>query len=140
MYMWLLALGWCAACCNTDKERIITSIVLLGFTWISAFWGTGILQWYMVVAGLALIWFEEIPAQFPQGLVTIINGAAAASLIIYLTHGGFKFLLHLIPPLLAVACAMICGYLVWTMWNYVSRVTLGWFGKSTMASAPTDSW
>jgi len=140
MYMWLLALGWCAACCTTDKERIITSVALLCLTWVSAFWGTGILDWYMVVAALALIWFEEVPAQFPRGLVTVINGAAAASLIIYLTHGGFKFLLRVFPPLLSVACAMVCGFLVWKMWNYASRVTLGWFGKPTMSSAPTDSW
>ena len=140
MYMWLLALGWCAACSTTDKERVVTSIALLCMTWISSFWGTGILDWYMVLAALALVWFEEIPARFPRGLVAVINGAAAASLIIYLTHGGFKFLLHVFPPLLSVTCAMVGGFLVWKMWNYVSRITLGWFGKPTMASAPTDSW
>jgi malonyl CoA-acyl carrier protein transacylase len=140
MYMWLLALGWCAACSTTDKERVVTSIALLCMTWISSFWGTGILDWYMVLAALALVWFEEIPARFPRGLVAVINGAAAASLIIYLTHGGFKFLLHVFPPLLSVACAMVGGFLVWKMWNYVSRITLGWFGKPTMASASTDSW
>jgi malonyl CoA-acyl carrier protein transacylase len=140
MYMWLLALGWCAACSTADSQKIITTIALLSLTWISAYWGTGILTWYMVVAALALIWFEEIPAQIPRGLVTVINGAAAASLIIYLTHGGFKFLLRIFPPLLSVACAMVCGYLVWMLWNYATRITLGWFGKRTMTSAPSDSW
>jgi malonyl CoA-acyl carrier protein transacylase len=140
MYMWLLALGWCAACSTTDRQRVVTSAALLSFTWITARFGTGILDWYMVAAALVLIWFEEIPAQLPRVVVTVINGAAAASLFIYLTHGGFKFLLRVFPPLLAVACAMVCGFLVWRMWDYAARVARGWFGRPTMSSAPTDSW
>jgi malonyl CoA-acyl carrier protein transacylase len=139
-YMWLLALGWCAACSTTDKERIITSGALLSLTAISVFWGTDILKWYMVLAALALVWFDEIPAQLPRGLVTVINGAAAASLFIYLTHLGFKFLQGIFPPLLTVACAMLGGYFVWKMWNYASRRMLGWFGRSRLSPAPADSW
>jgi malonyl CoA-acyl carrier protein transacylase len=140
MYLWLLALGWCAACSATEREKIITSATLLCLAAISGFCGTGILHWYMVVAALAITWFDEIPAQLPRGLVTVINGAAAASLFIYLTHNGFRFLLRVFPPLLSVACAMMAGYLVWKMWNYASRVTVGWFGRPRMSSPPTGSW
>jgi malonyl CoA-acyl carrier protein transacylase len=140
MYMWLLALGWCIACSNTDKLRIVTSIVLLGFTWFTAYWGTGILSWYMVLAALALIWFDELPATLPQGLVTLINGAAAASLFIYLTHGGFKFLMHYIPPVAAVGCALVAGFVVWRMWDYAARTTLGWFGRPKFSPVASDAW
>jgi malonyl CoA-acyl carrier protein transacylase len=140
MYMWLLAMGWCIACCTTDRQRIVASVALLSFNWITHAWGTGILDWYMVVAGLALMWFDEIPAQFPRVVITVINGAAAASLFIYLTHDGFKFLLRFVPPLLAVACAMTCGFVIWKMWNYASRAGRGWFGRAAPSSAPTDSW
>lgn len=146
MYMWLLALGWCAACSNTDRLKIITSGALLAMTWFTGFWGTGILQWYMVLAALALIWFDEIPAQLPRGVVTVINGAAAASLFIYLTHNGFKFLLHFIPPWWAVACAMLGGFFVWKGWNFASRTTMRWvrgLGRSRgpdLSSESTDSW
>ncbi len=140
MYMWLLALGWCIACSNTDKLKVVTSLALLGIAWFTAFWGTGILQWYMVLAALGLIWFEELPATLPQGLVTVINGAAAASLFIYLTHGGFKFLMHYIDPLAAVAGAMAAGFVVWRLWDYAARTTLGWFGRPKYSSVSTDSW
>jgi malonyl CoA-acyl carrier protein transacylase len=140
IYLWLLAVGWCASCSNSDKEKIITSVVFLCFTAISTYWGTGILAWYMVLAALALIWFDEIPAQLPRGLVTIINGAAAASLIIYLSHDGFKFLLKILPPLPSVLCSMLAGYFIWKMWNYVTRTALRWFGKSRLSPAPADSW
>jgi hypothetical protein len=140
MYMWLLAMGWCIACCTTDRQRIFATVALLSFNWITHAWGTGILDWYMVVAGLALIWFEEIPAQLPRVVVTLINGAAAASLFIYLTHDGFKFLLRFFPPLLSVACAMVCGFAIWKLWGYGLKFARGWFGKPTLSSVPTDSW
>ena len=139
-YMWLLAFGWCAACSTTDIQRAITTVALLCLTWVSDFWGLGMLQWYMVIAALALIWFEEIPAQFPRGLVTVINGAAASSLFIYLSHDGFKFLERIFPPLLSVVCAMVCGYFVWKLWNFASRTTFEWFGKPAGSPASNDSW
>jgi len=139
-YMWLLALGWCAACSKTDIQRAITTGTVLCLTWISDFWGTGLLAWYMVVAALALVWFEEIPAQFPRGLVTVINGAAAASLFIYLTDTQFRFLLHVFPPLLSAAGAMMGGFLIWKMWNFASRTMFQWFGKPAASPASNDSW
>jgi hypothetical protein len=133
-------MGWCIACSSTDRQRIIATVLFLGFDLITFRSGSGILEWYMVLAGLVLLWFDEIPAQIPRVFVTVINAAAAASLFIYLTHDGFKFLLRYFPPLLSVACAMVCGFVVWKLWEYGLRVTRGWFGKPMPSSAPSDSW
>jgi hypothetical protein len=146
IYMWLLAMGWCIACSNTDRQRIITSVALVVLTLITTYAGTGVVMWYMVVAALVLIWFDELPARLPQGLITIINSVAAASLFIYLTHMVFQRLLPYLPTIVVVAIAMATGFLVWRAWFHVSRLTMGWLGKlgwlgrPKLQAAAGDSW
>ncbi len=162
-YLWLLALGWCAAFCSTRREKLLLTGAFLGLNLISYVVG-GRLGWngfpargmheYVVVATLALIWLEEIPAQIPTVLVQAINAVAAASLFIYLTHIAFKDVVegtwnHLapgawprLPLLVAVPIAMAGGYCIWRLWEYAMRSIPVWLGRARPAEpAPaTGSW
>ena len=138
MYLWLFAIGWCAAYSATTQRKIITSIALVTLNAIDYYAHVGLpVGWYVVVAGLAVTWYEELPARLPPMLVKLLVGAAASSLFIYLTH--FQFgeltrvpfsLLHrTAPPLVQIAGGMFGGYLVWVGWNYISQLTLKWLRK-----------
>ncbi|HEY7888864.1 MAG TPA: acyltransferase domain-containing protein, partial [Steroidobacteraceae bacterium] len=162
-YMWLLALGWCAAYSATRRQKLLLTCAFLGLNLISYYVG-GRLGWngfpgrgvhgYVVVTTLALIWLDEIPVQIPSVLVQAINAVAAASLFIYLTHIAFKDVVqwlwsHLavhgwpsFPLWLIVPMAMAGGYYVWTMWESAMRSMRVWLGrsKSVAPAPPTGSW
>ncbi|HEY1725966.1 MAG TPA: phosphopantetheine-binding protein, partial [Steroidobacteraceae bacterium] len=167
-YLWLLALGWCAAFSSTRRDKLLLTGAFLGLNLISyvvggrlgwnGFPGRGVHE-YVVVTTLALVWFDEIPAKIPTVLVQAINAVAAASLFIYLTHIAFKDVLegiwnHLVPggwprlPLLvAVPIAMTGGYFVWRLWENVMRSIPVWLGRTRQAapapaagSSATGSW
>ncbi len=87
MYLWLFAIGWCAAYSRTTGQRVMTSVAFVALNAVDYYAHIGFpVGWYVVVAGLAVTWFEELPARFPQFVATILVGAAASSLFIYLTH------------------------------------------------------
>jgi malonyl CoA-acyl carrier protein transacylase len=162
-YLWLLALGWCAAYSTTRRQRLLLTGAFLCLNLISYYVG-GRLGWngfpgrgvhgYVVVTTLALIWFDEIPALIPSVLVQAINAVAAASLFIYLTHIAFKDIVlwlwgHLaahgwpsFPLWLIVPIAMAGGYYVWRMWEAAMRSISVLFGRTkSVAPAPaTGSW
>jgi malonyl CoA-acyl carrier protein transacylase len=133
MYLWLFAIGWCAAYSRTTGQKLITSVAFVALNAVDHYAHVGFpVGWYVVVAGIAVTWFEELPARFPQFVATILVGAAASSLFIYLTHWQFGALTQVpfsllhrtAPPLVRVAGGMFGGYLVWVGWNYISQVTL----------------
>jgi malonyl CoA-acyl carrier protein transacylase len=138
MYLWLFAIGWCAAYSATRKEKLLTSIAFVALNVIDYYGHIGFpVGWYVVLAGLAVTWFSELPARLPEVVVNILVGAAAASLFIYLMHYQFAELfavpfswLHRAPPpLLSVAAGMLGGFLVWKGWNFISQVTLKWLRR-----------
>lgn len=153
VYMWLLAMGWCAAYSGTRREKTILSVTFVCLNVISHVFGVG-WDWYVVAAALTLVWLEEIPVQIPTLLVRAINAVAAASLFIYLTHYSFKYAVdwmwrHIpgrapseLPALLIVPIAMAGGYLVWRIWEHGMRlvsVRLG-FTKPPAPAPATGSW
>jgi malonyl CoA-acyl carrier protein transacylase/peptidoglycan/LPS O-acetylase OafA/YrhL len=163
-YLWLLALGWCAAFSSTRRDKLLLTGAFLGLNLISYVVG-GRLGWngwpgrgvheYVAVTTLALIWLDEVPAKIPTVLVHAINAVAAASLFIYLTHIAFKDVAegiwnHLAPsgwpslPLwIAVAIAMVGGYYVWQLWEYGLRSIPVWLGRRARPAEPapaTGSW
>jgi malonyl CoA-acyl carrier protein transacylase/peptidoglycan/LPS O-acetylase OafA/YrhL len=167
-YLWLLALGWCAAFSTTRRGKLLLTGAFLGLNLISYVVG-GRLGWngwpgrgvheYVVWTTLALIWFDEVPAKIPTVLVKAINAVAAASLFIYLTHIAFKDVAegiwnHLAPggwprlPLwVAVLIAMAGGYYVWRLWEYGMRSIPVWLGRTretapaaATGSSATGSW
>ncbi|HEY1890228.1 MAG TPA: acyltransferase domain-containing protein [Steroidobacteraceae bacterium] len=138
MYLWLFAIGWCAAYSSTRAEKLLTSIAFVALNVIDYYGHIGFpVGWYVVVAGLAVTWFSELPVRLPQFVVNILVGAAAASLFIYLMHYQFAALasvpfsaLHrATPPLLSVAAGMLGGFLVWKGWNLISQLTLRWLRR-----------
>lgn len=138
MYLWLFAIGWCAAYSATRGEKILTSIAFVALNVIDYYGHIGFpVGWYVVLAGLAVTWFGELPARLPQVVVNILVAAAASSLFIYLMHYQFAelfavpfSLLHRAPPpLLSVAAGMLGGFLVWKGWNLISQVTLKWLRR-----------
>jgi malonyl CoA-acyl carrier protein transacylase len=138
LYLYLFAIGWCAAYSATTRQKLITSIAFVTLNAIDYYAHIGLpVSWYVVVAGLAITWFQEFPARLPQALVSILVGAAGASLFIYLTHYQSSELLQLPftllrrtePPLLRVAAGMLGGYLVWVGWNRISQLTLKWLRR-----------
>jgi malonyl CoA-acyl carrier protein transacylase len=141
-YFWLFAIGWCAAYSRTTRQKIITSVAFVTLNLIDfyAVPGTRIgfpVGWYVIVAGLAVTWYEEFPARLPPTLVRALVAAAGASLFIYLTHYQsaellqvpFTLLHRTAPPLLSVAAGMVGGYVVWVAWNRISQLTLTWLRK-----------
>jgi len=137
-YFWLFAVGWCAAYSATTQQKLITSVAFVTLNVIDYYAHIGFpVSWYVVVAGLAVTWYEEFPARLPQGLVRILVGAAGASLFIYLTHYQsaellqvpFTLLHRTAPPLLSVVAGMLGGYVVWVVWNRISQLTLTWLRK-----------
>ena len=152
VYMWLLAMGWCAAYSSTRGQKTLLTVSFLGLNVISHLISAG-WDWYVVTAAVGLVWFDEIPAQIPSVLVRAINAIAAASLFIYLTHYSFKYTLdwawrHVtgassqLPPLLVIPIAMVGGYVVWRIWEYgmrLARVRLG-LTKAPMPAPATGSW
>ena len=153
VYMWLLAMGWCASYAATWRERALLSVMAVGLNVISRHLGVG-WDWYIVVAWLTLVWLDEIPVQIPTVLVRAINAVAAASLFIYLTHIGFQLMVNWVwhhipgrrpaelPPLLIVPIAMAGGYVVWRIWEYGMQqmsVRLG-FKKAPAPAPATGSW
>jgi malonyl CoA-acyl carrier protein transacylase len=138
MYLWLFAIGWCAAYSATRGEKLLTSIAFVALNVIDYYGHIGFpVGWYVVLAGLAVTWFQELPARLPRAIVTVLVGAAAASLFIYLMHYQFAelfavpfSLLHRAPPpLLSVAAGMLGGFLVWKGWNFISQLTLKWLRR-----------
>jgi hypothetical protein len=138
MYMWLFAIGWCAAYSATSRQKLLTSVALVVLNTIDYYGHVGFpIAWYVVVAGLAITWYEEIPARLPRPLVRILVGAAAASLFIYLTHFQFVSLLKVAfapfglepPAWLSIAAGMLGGYLVWKGWNLTQQIVTGWLRK-----------
>lgn len=138
MYLWLFAIGWCAAYSATRGEKLLTSIAFVTLNVIDYYGHIGFpVGWYVVLAGLAVTWFSEVPVRLPQVVVNILVGAAAASLFIYLMHYQFAELLAVPfswlhrapPPLLSVAAGMLGGFLVWKGWNLISQVTLKWLRR-----------
>jgi peptidoglycan/LPS O-acetylase OafA/YrhL len=162
-YMWLLALGWCAAYSTTRRQKLLLTCAFLCLNLIGYYVG-GRLGWngfpgrgvhgYVVATTLALIWLDEIPVQIPSVLVQAINAVAAASLFIYLTHIAFKDVVQWLwsplaahgwpsfPLWLIVPMAMAGGYYVWRMWEAAMRSLGVWFGrtKSVAPAPPTGSW
>jgi len=133
MYVWMFAIGWCAAYSATNRQRVITSVALIALNLLDDYCQIGApIAWYVVVAGLAITWYEEIPARLPRPLVRILVGAAAASLFIYLTHFQFVSLLKIafapfgkVPPAwLSIAVGMLGGYLVWKGWNLIQQFAM----------------
>jgi len=133
MYLWLFAVGWCAAHSVTTTQKIIVSVALIALNAVDHFCQIGLpVAWYVVAAGLAITWFDEVPARIPRPLAQIFIGAAAASLFIYLTHFQFRELLQLAlsplglspTPLASVAAGMVGGFVVWKGWNRVTQLTL----------------
>lgn len=153
VYLWLFALGWCAAYSANRSQKILASVMFVCLNLFSDVAGRG-LDWYVVAATLALVWLEEIPAQIPAILVRGINSIAAASLFIYLTHYSFRLAIqaawtHLPfqhsaePPVwLVIPIAMVGGYAVYRLWNLGSGVLFRWLGRSGRPSpAPAGgSW
>jgi malonyl CoA-acyl carrier protein transacylase len=137
-YFWLFAIGWCAAYSATTRQKLITSVAFVTLNVIDWYAQIGFpVSWYVIVAGLAVTWYEEFPARLPPLLVRILVGAAGASLFIYLTHYQFSEMVQVpftllrltAPPLLRVAAGMLGGYLVWVGWNRISQLTLTWLRK-----------
>jgi len=153
VYMWLLALGWCAAYSANRRQKVLATVTFLCLNVISHVVGRG-LDWYVAAAALALIWLDEVPAQIPAVLVRAINSIAAASLFIYLTHYAFSFIIQAVwarlpiehsseaPVWLVIPLAMVGGYVVYRIWNFGSRVLLTLLGRSgRLSPAPaTGSW
>jgi malonyl CoA-acyl carrier protein transacylase len=136
MYLWLFAIGWCAAYSATSRQKLVTSIAFVALNIIDHYGHVGLpVGWYVVLAGLAVTWFDQI--RVPQAAVNILAGAAAASLFIYLMHYQFAELLGVpfsllhrtAPPLLSVAAGMLGGFLVWKGWNLISQITLKWLRR-----------
>jgi malonyl CoA-acyl carrier protein transacylase len=133
MWLWLFAFGWCAACSNTVRRKLLASAAVVCFGLINWRLGHSVL-WYTTVAGVCIVWLEVIPLRLPRFVIPLITGAAGGSLFIYLTHFQFRSLLkHLLAfelhggmpwPWFSVAFAMACGYLVWRAWSLVSELTL----------------
>lgn len=162
-YLWLFAVGWCAAYSATRREKILVTAIFLSLDLIS-YWIGRSMQWqgfltrgvdgYALIATLVLLWFDEIPAQIPMVLVRAINAVAAASLFIYLTNYSFKHLFDWIwrhlpgtsspvfPPWVLVPIAMAGGYLVWRLWENGMRRASVQFGRARQVTpAPaTGSW
>jgi malonyl CoA-acyl carrier protein transacylase len=138
LYIYLFAIGWCAAYSATTRQKIITSVAFFTLNAIDYYAHIGLpVGWYVVVAGIAITWYEELPARLPQAVVTILVGAAASSLFIYLTHYQsaellqipFTLLHRTAPAPLRIAAGMLGGYLVWVGWNRISQLTLKWLRK-----------
>ncbi|HEY7888209.1 MAG TPA: hypothetical protein VIC29_08290, partial [Steroidobacteraceae bacterium] len=138
MYLWLFAIGWCAAYSSTNRQKLITSIAFVALNVIDYYGHVGLpVGWYVALAGLAITWFDELPARLPQVAVNILVGAAAASLFIYLMHYQFAELLQVPfsllrrspPTLLSVAAGMLGGFVVWKGWNLISQLTLKWLRR-----------
>ena len=140
MYLWLMALGWCAAYSRGRRDRILLSVFLASVTVINLYCGvTHVFGWDRLLAGLAIIWFDEIPAELPRPLVQAMIGAAGASLFIYLTHHQFDHAVRLIwpgrPAVLGIVLAMLGGYYVWKMWNLATRMAIQWSRKLGIGGA-----
>jgi len=140
MYLWLFAVGWCAAQSVTKMQRLVTSVALVALNAIDYYCQVGLpVFWYVVLAGLAITWFDEVPARLPRTLVEIIIGAAAASLFIYLTHFQFRELLQLVlspvgiapPPLASVVAGMLGGFIVWKGWNRLTQFVMVLVSKAS---------
>ena len=162
-YLWVFALGWCAAYISTRRQRILLTATFLLFDLTSyligrhmgweSFLSRGVDE-YALITTLLLLWFDEIPAQIPTVLVRVINAVAAASLFIYLTNLSFKHVFDWIwrhlpgtaspefPPWVLIPIAMAGGYLVWRMWESGMRAIRVRFGRERQGTPvpATGSW
>jgi len=122
--LWLMAFGWCAAYSDTNKKRIVSSVVFLFCNALNFEW----FGWYPLIAGLAITWLKQFPVPMPRIAITAINTIAGASLFIYLTHMQFNSVLHKLlpnaPPIASVLFASAGGVIVWKAWDFASRSAL----------------
>jgi malonyl CoA-acyl carrier protein transacylase len=133
LYLWLMALGWCVAYGRSNRQKILTTVIVLGLNAVDLLLGMHDGLHSTLVAGLILVGFDYLPVRLPKPLVQVAVALAGASLFIYLTHWPFDHLLGLVwtdrPRIVRVAWAMFGGFAVWTLWNHISRVTIQWSRK-----------
>jgi acyl-CoA synthetase (AMP-forming)/AMP-acid ligase II len=107
--LWCVALGWMAARCTTERQRIITSLGAALACW--GYFDDPVREGLVAAGVCALVWLPGL--RVPSVILPSVSVLATSSLFVYLTHWQVYPHLEIDHPALATLASFAVGIGVW---------------------------